>query len=455
MSGPTAVTVPGVSLVIRGRRVVLPDGERPAAVAIGDGRIAAVLSAGAPVPGVAEVVLGDDEVLLPGLVDTHVHVNEPGRSGWEGFTTATRAASAGGVTTIVDMPLNSDPPTIDPAALDLKRAAARAAGCYVDVGFWGGAVPTNVGRLAELLDAGALGVKCFLVDSGIPEFPPLDDLEVASVLREIAAAGGVLLAHAEDPAVLAAAPQPRGRSYHDFLASRPAEAEDQAIARLVTLAAVTGARVHVVHLSSASALPLLADARRDGVRITAETCPHYLSFAAEDIPDGATQYKCCPPIRDAANRDGLWKGLGDGLIDLIVSDHCPCPAALKSLASGDFGTAWGGISSLQLGLPVVWTIAKDRGHRLADVAHWMATAPAGLAGLPSKGRITAGADADFCVFAPEEAWLIEPATLHHRHPLTPYTGRLVTGRVRATWLRGERINDSRPTGRLLSGTSDE
>jgi allantoinase len=325
----------------------------------------------------------------------------------------------------------------------------------VDVGFWGGAVPTNVGRLSELLDAGALGVKCFLVDSGIPEFPPLDDLEVASVLREIAAVDGVLLAHAEDPAVLAAAPQPRGRSYQDFLASRPAEAEDQAIARLVTLAAVTGARVHVVHLSSASALPLLADARRDGVRITAETCPHYLSLAAEDIPDGATQYKCCPPIRDAANRDGLWKGLADGLIDLVVSDHCPCPAALKSLASGDFETAWGGISSLQLGLPVVWTVAKDRGHGLADVAHWMAAAPAGLAGLPSKGRITVGADADLCVFAPAETWLIEPAALHHRHPLTPYTGRLVTGRVRATWLRGERISDSRPTGRLLSGTSDE
>jgi allantoinase len=455
MTGPTAVTVPGVSLVIRGRRVVLPDGERAAAVAIGNGRIAAVLPAGAPVPGAAEIVLSDDEVLLPGLVDTHVHVNEPGRTGWEGFTTATRAASAGGVTTIVDMPLNSDPPTIDPAALDVKRAAARAAGCYVDVGFWGGAVPTNVGRLSELLDAGALGVKCFLVDSGIPEFPPLDDLEVASVLREIAAVDGVLLAHAEDPAVLAAAPQPRGRSYQDFLASRPAEAEDQAIARLVTLAAVTGARVHIVHLSSASALPLLADARRDGVRITAETCPHYLSLAADDIPDGATQYKCCPPIRDAANRDGLWKGLADGLIDLVVSDHCPCPAALKSLASGDFEAAWGGISSLQLGLPVVWTVAKDRGHGLADVAHWMAAAPAGLAGLPSKGRITVGADADLCVFAPAETWLIEPAALHHRHPLTPYTGRLVTGRVRATWLRGKRISDSRPTGRLLSGTSDE
>jgi len=364
----------------------------------------------------------------------------------------TRTFAANGYTAIMPNLHWRDAPGASP---DDASAAARAAGCYVDVGFWGGAVPTNVGRLSELLDAGALGVKCFLVDSGIPEFPPLDDLEVASVLREIAAVDGVLLAHAEDPAVLAAAPQPRGRSYQDFLASRPAEAEDQAIARLVTLAAVTGARVHVVHLSSASALPLLADARRDGVRITAETCPHYLSLAAEDIPDGATQYKCCPPIRDAANRDGLWKGLADGLIDLVVSDHCPCPAALKSLASGDFETAWGGISSLQLGLPVVWTVAKDRGHGLADVAHWMAAAPAGLAGLPSKGRITVGADADLCVFAPAETWLIEPAALHHRHPLTPYTGRLVTGRVRATWLRGERISDSRPTGRLLSGTSDE
>ncbi len=454
MTGPAVVTVPGVSLVIRGRRVVLSDGERPATVAVGNGRILAILSVGTPVPGATEVVLGDDEVLLPGLVDTHVHVNEPGRTGWEGFATATRAAAAGGVTTIVDMPLNSDPPTIDPAALDAKLAAARAADCHVDVGFWGGAVPANVGRLADLLDAGVLGVKCFLVDSGVPEFPPLDDIELASVLRELAAVDGLLLAHAEDPAVLAAAPRPEGRSYHDFLTSRPAEAEDQAVARLVTLAAVTGARVHVVHLSSASALPLLADARRDGVRITAETCPHYVSLAAEDIPDGATQFKCCPPIRDAANRDALWKGLADGLIDLVVSDHCPCPAALKSLATGDFGTAWGGISSLQLGLPVVWTAAKDRGHGLADVAHWMATAPAGLAGLPSKGRITVGADADFCVFAPEETWLIVPAALHHRHPLTPYNGRLVTGRVRGTWLRGQRISDSRPAGRLLTGTRD-
>jgi allantoinase len=454
MTGPAVVTAPGVSLVFRGRRVVLADGERPAAVAVGNGRILAILSVGTPVPGATEVVLGDDEVLLPGLVDTHVHVNEPGRTGWEGFATATRAAAAGGVTTIVDMPLNSDPPTIDPTALDAKVAAARAARCHVDVGFWGGAVPANMGRLAELLDAGVLGVKCFLVDSGVPEFPPLDDIELASVLREVAAVDGLLLAHAEDPAILAAAPRPHGRSYHDFLASRPAEAEDQAVARLVTLAAVTGARVHVVHLSSASALPLLADARRDGVRITAETCPHYVSFAAEDIPDGATQFKCCPPIRDAANRDALWKGLADGLIDLVVSDHCPCPAALKSLTTGDFGTAWGGISSLQLGLPVVWTAAKDRGHGLADVAHWMATAPAGLAGLPSKGRITVGADADFCVFAPEDTWLIEPAALHHRHPLTPYDGRLVTGRVHATWLRGQRVSDSRPAGRLLTGTRD-
>ena len=454
MTRPTVVTVPGVRLVFRGRRVVLPDGERPAAVAVGNGRILAILSAGTPVPGATEVVLGDDEVLLPGLVDTHVHVNEPGRTAWEGFATATRAAAAGGVTTIVDMPLNSDPPTIDPAALDAKVAAAHAARCHVDVGFWGGAVPANVGRLTELLDAGVLGVKCFLVDSGVPEFPPLDDIELASVLREIAAVDGLLLVHAEDPAILAAAPQPHGRSYNDFVATRPAEAEVQAVARLVTLAAVTGARVHVVHLSSASALPLLADARRDGVRITAETCPHYMSLAAEDIPDGATQFKCCPPIRDAANRDALWKGLADGLIDLVVSDHCPCPAALKSLATGDFGTAWGGISSLQLGLPIVWTAAKDRGHGLADVAHWMATAPAGLAGLPSKGRITVGADADFCVFAPEEAWLIEPAALHHRHPLTPYDGRLVTGRVRATWLRGQRISDSQPTGRHLIGTQD-
>ena len=438
-------------LIVRAHRVVLPDGERMAAVAVAGRQVAAILRYP---EGSAdrEVRLAADEVLLPGLVDTHVHVNEPGRTDWEGFASATRGAAAGGVTTIVDMPLNSDPPTLDAATLGAKRAAARAAGCHVDVGFWGGAVPSNLGRLGDLFDAGVLGVKCFLADSGIADFPPLDETELTEALREVAELNGPLLVHAEDAAVLGAAPPPRGRSYTTFLASRPAEAEDRAIERLAALGAVTGARVHVVHLSSASALPVLADARRDGVRITAETCPHYLTIAAEEIPDGATEYKSCPPIRGGGNRDALWKALADGLVDTLVSDHSPCAPALKSLDTGDFGTAWGGVSSLQLGLPVVWTAARDRGYTLGDVARWMSTGPAAFAGLAPKGRIAPGADADFCVFAADEQWQVEPAMLHHRHRVTPYAGRQLAGRVRATWLGGAPVDAETPRGRLLSRT---
>ncbi len=440
---------PAYDVIIRALRVVLPDGERPGAVAVAGGQVAAILrySEGS---ARSEVLLAEDEALLPGLVDTHVHVNEPGRADWEGFSTATRAAAAGGITTIVDMPLNSDPPTLEAAALGAKRTAARGAGCHVDVGFWGGAVPGNLGRLGELVDAGVFGIKCFLADSGIAEFPPLAETELAAALHEVAGLDAPLLIHAEDAPALAAAPPPHGRSYQTFLASRPPEAEDRAVQRVAALAAITGARVHIVHLSSATSLPVLADARRDGVRISAETCPHYLTLAADEIPAGATEYKCCPPIRDAANRDVLWKGLADGLVDLVVSDHSPCPPELKSRDTGDFGAAWGGISSLQLGLPVVWTAASQRGHRLGDIVHWMSAGPGALAGLSGKGRIAPGADADFCVFAPDEVWQVEAAALHHRHPVTPYAGRQLTGRVRSTWLRGVPVDFETPRGRLLA-----
>jgi allantoinase len=449
-------------LVIRARRVVLPGGTRPAAVRVEragpggmgswpgvGGRIAEVGPYDQAPRGADTVTLADDEVLLPGLVDTHVHVNEPGRADWEGFATATRAAAAGGITTLIDMPLNSIPPTTSAAALRLKRAAA-AGQVHVDVGFWGGAVPGSEGCLAGLHAAGAFGFKVFLADSGVPEFPPVGRHELDGVMARAAVLGSVMLVHAEDAAVIASSPGPAGPAYQAFLRSRPPEAEVAAVAQVIDAAQRTGARVHVLHLSAAGALPLLAAARRRGAAVTAETCPHYLALAAEDIPDGATQFKCCPPIRDRANRERLWQALRDGIIDCVVSDHSPCPPGLKRLDDGDFGAAWGGISSVQLSLPVVWTQARERGLSLDDVARWMAARPAEIAGLAGKGSIAPGFDADLVAFAPEDSFPVEPRRLHHRHRLTPYAGQRLHGVVRRTWLRGAPAGDGPAAGRLLT-----
>jgi allantoinase len=434
----------GMSLVIRSRRVVLPDGERAAAVHTEDGRITAVTAFDDAPFGA--ITLTDDEVLLPGLVDSHVHVNEPGRTHWEGFASATRAAIAGGVTTIVDMPLNSIPATVTVEALHVKRETAKGQ-VAADVAFWGGAVPGNLDQLRPLLDAGVVGFKCFLLDSGVPEFPPLDDAGLRAALDELAAVDGLLIAHAEDAGVIAAAPPPSGPSYAGFLASRPGAAEQTAIGRLIAAARDTGGRAHVVHLADADALPLMRAARAEGVRITVETCPHYLTFAAEEVPDGATAFKCCPPIRERTHREALWRALADGDVDLVVSDHSPCTPDLKRLEEGDFGTAWGGIASLQVALPAVWTGARARGIGLGEVVRWMAEAPARLAGLPRKGSIAVGKDADLVAFAPDQRWTV--GDLQHRNPVTPYTGRTLTGAVRRTWLRGE-VADGSPIGRLLS-----
>ncbi|WP_245606274.1 allantoinase AllB [Streptomyces himastatinicus] len=437
-------------LVLRSTRVITPDGPRAASVAVStaEGRILAVLpyDTGVP-PGARLEDLGDD-VLLPGLVDTHVHVNDPGRTDWEGFATATRAAAAGGVTTLVDMPLNSIPPTTDVEALEVKRAVARAT-AHIDVGFWGGAIPGNTADLRPLHDAGVLGFKCFLLHSGVDEFPHLDPAGLGAALGEIAGFGGLLIVHAEDPQLIESAPPPSGPRYADFLASRPRAAENRAIEGLVDLARELDARVHILHLSSAESLPRIAAARREGVRITVETCPHFLTLTAEEVPDGATEFKCCPPIREAANQDALWQGMADGTIDCVVSDHSPCTADLKT---DDFGQAWGGISSLQLGLPAIWTAARRRGHTLADVVRWMSTAPAALVGLRQKGAIEAGRDADFAVLAPEETFTVDPASLHHRNQVTAYAGKTLHGVVRSTWLRGHKIADhGAPTGPLPTG----
>ena len=436
----------GLELVVAARRAVLGGRVGPARVGVAGGRIAVVAPWERELTAAETVTLPDDEVLLPGLVDTHVHVNEPGRTEWEGFATATAAAAAGGITTILDMPLNSIPPTVDPAALAVKRAAA-AGRVHVDVGFWGGAVPGPPGRLKALHDAGTYGVKCFLLDSGVPEFPPLDPAGLRAALTEIAAYDGLLIAHCEDPGLIGAAPP--GRGYAGFLASRPPEAETRAVEGLVAAARETGARVHVVHVSAAAVLPVLRAAVGDGVRVTAETCPHYLALSAEEVPAGATEFKCCPPVRDAANADALWAGLADGTLTCVVSDHSPCTPDLKRRDTGDFAAAWGGISSLQLALPVVWTAARARGLSLVDVVRWMAERPAALAGLRTKGTLAPGYAADLVAFAPDAAFTVDPAALLHRNAVTPYAGRTLHGAVRRTWLAGVPTGGD-PAGRLLT-----
>ena len=442
-----------LDLVIRASRVVSTTGEVGNLIGVKDGRIVAIERLDSDLTGAELVELADDEVLMPGLVDAHVHVNEPGRTEWEGFASATRAAAAGGVTTIVDMPLNSVPPTCDVPALELKRKSAKGQ-TFVDIGFWGGAVPGNVPDLRPLHDAGVLGFKCFLLHSGVEEFPHLaaDQLELA--MHELRLFDGLLIVHAEDSRAIESAPAPHGDKYDAFLQSRPRDAENLAVEQVIELARSTGCRVHILHVSSADVLPMLVTARRDGVPITAETCPHYLTFSAEEIPDGATEFKCCPPIREAANRELLWEGLRDGAIDMVVTDHSPSTADLKCFDTGDFGAAWGGISSLQLGLSAVWIEARRRDFTLVDVARWMSETPARHAGLRGKGLIEIGYDADFAVFAPDDGFVVDVERLHHKNAITPYADRPIAGVVRSTWLRGRRVDttteQAKPFGRLLT-----
>ncbi|RDB46762.1 allantoinase AllB, partial [Tsukamurella tyrosinosolvens] len=394
------------------------------------------------------IELTDDQVLIPGLVDTHVHVNEPGRTEWEGFESATKAAAAGGVTTLVDMPLNSIPPTVDREALRIKREVAGPK-AHIDVGFWGGAVPGNKGELRGLHDDGVFGFKCFLLHSGVDEFPHLTADEMEEDMAELATFDSLMIVHAEDSRAIDHAPEPEGDKYAKFLASRPRGAENVAIADVIERARWTGARAHILHLSSSDALPMIATARRDGVKLTVETCPHYLTLLAEEIPNGGTAYKCCPPIREASNRELLWQGLLDGTIDCIVSDHSPSTIDLKDVENGDFGVAWGGVASLQLGLQLIWTEAKKRGISLEQVLEWMSANPAKLAGMTRKGRIALGFDADFAIFEPEAAQVVDVHHLHHKNAISPYDGRALAGVISGTWLRGEKVDFETPHGRLL------
>lgn len=430
---------------VRARHVLVDGAFRPATVRVADGRITEVAAYddGRDAPDALD--LPDSARLLPGVVDTHVHVNEPGRTEWEGFATATTAAARGGVTTIIDMPLNSIPPTTTVDHLRLKQQVA-AEKARVDVGFWGGAVPGNLADLRPLWEAGVFGFKCFLAPSGVDEFPPLSPPELDAALAEIAGFDGLMIVHAEDARVLDEAPHPPSRAYADFLLSRPDRAETDAIRRLLDGARATGCRVHVLHLSSARALDLLADARAEGLPVTVETCPHYLCFTAEDLPDAAPQFKCCPPIRDRGNRDALWDALVEGVIDCVVSDHSPSTPEEKGRGDGDLQQAWGGISGLQVGFTAVADEAAARGIGLEQVSRWMATATADLVGLGHKGRIAVGADADLTVLDTAAPLDVRAADLAHRHPISAYDGRRLAGSITHTWLRGEE-----PTaGRLLT-----
>jgi allantoinase len=422
--------------VIRAERAVIDGDVRSAAIGIVDGLVRLIAPLRGEYPAQREVMAPPGTVVMPGLVDTHVHIDEPGTD-WEGFATATAAAAAGGITTLVDMPLDSDPVTTTASALACKRSAAHG-NCRVDVEYWGGVVPANIDALGELASAGVLGFKCFLAASGNPNFPPLRPEEFHRAMARIAELGSVLLVHAESAHTVAQSPVATGRTYESFLRSRPDEAEVDAVSLVIDAARATGARAHIVHVSSARVLTLIAAAKRDGVPITAETCPHYLTFAADDIADGATVFAACPPIRRGENRQQLWTGLANGVLDMIVSDHSPCAPELKG--DGDFGRVFGGISSLQIGLRVVWTRARMRGFTLADVCRWMAEAPAALAGLTDRGRIAVGNRADFCIFDPDAEAVVRADALRHRHAITPYDGVTLRGAVAATWLGGAPID---------------
>jgi allantoinase len=458
-SSPLTV-LDGADLIVRGKRVITPQGQRAAAIQIRAGIITAI-TAFAEVPAGIPIHEAADAVVMPGLVDTHVHINEPGRTEWEGFSTGTRAAAAGGVTTIIDMPLNSIPSVTNPFAFREKLAAA-AGKLSVDVGFWGGVVPGNADQIKPLWGAGVFGFKCFLVPSGVEEFPSVSQADLRAALPQLAELGAPLLAHAELPDAieqavrgLSSEPGSSPRKYATWLASRPREAENQAMALLVGCAREFQTRVHIVHLSCSDAISQLRHAKSDGIGISAESCPHYLTFSADEIPEGATQFKCAPPIRERGNREMLWEALAEGVIEMIASDHSPCPPAMKVPEEGDFLRAWGGIASLQLSLPAVWTQALRRGYSVTQLADWLCRNPARLARIEKrKGSITVGCDADLVIWNPDVTFRVDAERLYHRHKLTPYAGRELAGVVETTFLRGRKVFDrgdfqSLPHGQVL------
>ena len=448
-------------LFVRGDLVLLDDGGlQPAGVEVADGTVAAITTgaaasptAPAGIPAGAEVLQVPPGVLvLPAMVDTHVHVNEPGRTDWEGFAHATAGAARGGFGTVVDMPLNSVPSTVDLAALRAKRSCADGA-VFVDVGFWGGAVPGNLGDLRPLWDAGVYGFKCFLLDSGVDEFQPLDPEQLLAAMRMVGGFGGLMIVHAEDPAVVGRAEAPPSAAFADFVRSRPENAEVLAVQHVVEAVRETGTRAHILHLSSALAVETIAAAKAEGLPLTVETCPHYLVFDAASVPDGGVEWKCCPPIRDLGNQKGLWDALADGVIDAVVSDHCPTTPEMKYRGHGDFQVAWGGIAGLQLSFQVFAAAAREHGLPVEQVAALMSTNPARLAGLTGKGSIAVGMDADLTLYDPSSSLVVDQQSLAHRHKISPYHGRFLQGAVVRTVVRGQTVFDGTdvigPAGRLL------
>ena len=437
------------------RRVVLPEQVGDFAVLVEGERIAGVVSR-KQIPSSVPVIDFGNLAMLPGLVDSHIHINEPGRATWEGFWTATQAAAAGGYTLLVDMPLNCIPSTTTVKALEAKRKAAQGQ-CFVDWSAWGGLISGNREDISALASAGVPGFKCFLIHPGVEEFTMVKEADLRATLPVIKNVGLPLLVHAElsNPvdAATRALTNEDWRTYQTFLKSRPDEAELAAIDLLLSLCREYGCRIHIVHLSTAQALDKLRDAKQLGLPITVETCPHYLCLAAEEIVDGATQYKCAPPIRNRENREALWQGLRDGVIDLVATDHSPCPPAMKQMEQGDFRSAWGGIPSVSLALSVLWNEARRRAFALTDIARWMAQGPARLAGCQeSKGCLAEGFDADFVIFDPEADWTVSESQLYYRHPVSPYLGEHLTGKVLKTFLRGECVFEegifpNKPRGR--------
>ena len=424
------------------RRVVTPQGIRPAAVLV-DGEVIRAVVTPDQIPSQAKILDFGDAAILPGLIDAHVHINDPGRTEWEGFETATSAAAAGGFTCVVDMPLNCVPATTSVAALEAKRAAAKGR-CWVDWAAWGGAVADNQQEITKLAGAGVRGFKCFLVHPGIDEFTMVTEPQLRESLPYIAKAGLPLLVHAELPDCIDAATKKLEEAdwtqYPTYLQSRPEESELSAIKLLISLCRQYGFRLHIVHLSASQILPALRAARLEALPVSVETCPHYLHFQAEAISRGATQFKCAPPIRGDENREQLWSALKNGTIDLIATDHSPCPPEMKHFAEGNFQTAWGGIPGLSLALPVIYTEARARGFFLTDIARWMAEAPAKLVGCQlQKGKIAAGYDADLVVFNEDSKFLVTRERLHHRHSFSPYLGETLEGEVKATYVRGRLV----------------
>lgn len=438
--------------IITGRRVLTAAGIQEAGIVVEGGVIVDIIGAGR-FPASLPIEDFGDRVVMPGLVDTHVHINEPGRTEWEGFTSATKAAAAGGVTMLVDMPLNSSPVTTTPRSLQKKIAASHGK-LFVDCGFYGGLVPGNTASLRPLADAGILGVKAFMIDSGIDEFPNVTEQDLCAGMKVISESGLPLLVHAElaKGSTSGAEQKLQPRSYAAYLSSHPRQWEHDAIELMIRLCGDYNCRTHIVHLSSADEVPQLRNARDAGLPLTVETCPHYLYFSAEDVSDGDTRFKCAPPIRENENRNRLWESLREGVIDTIVSDHSPCPPNLKKFGYGNFHEAWGGISSLQLGLSIVWTEASKRGFTLRDIAEWMCRRPAELVGLHGrKGTIAPGYDADIVVLNPEVSFKVEASSLYHRHRLTPYEGHTLFGKVETTFLQGKKIFDNGTCIRSAAG----